>query len=174
MCSGVRTFKGYSRKDFKETPAFYWLSVNCFIRYVQVITTKTYDFAVEWADECCSDVFTEHDRDSLKVNVLCALATDRVIGPIFFSECTVTPSNYLDILRLFSLLQINDDNEMVLLHIIPSLLDFLDETFPQYWIWMGRCELRPPLSPDLTSMDFCFWGFVKQKVCTESIRSIQH
>jgi hypothetical protein len=50
-----------------------------------------------WANERPHD-FVEHERDSPKVNVWCALTRDRVIGPYFFAERTVTPHNYLDML----------------------------------------------------------------------------
>jgi len=41
---------------------------------------------------------------------------------------------------------------------------FLDATFPNRWI--GRDGPTPwsPRSPDITSLDFCLWGYVKDKV----------
>jgi hypothetical protein len=32
------------------------------------------------------------------------------------------------------------------------------------WIWCGRTITWPPRSPDLTSLDFSVWGYVKDKV----------
>jgi hypothetical protein len=57
-----------------------------------------------WANERPHD-FVEHERDSSKVNVWCALTGDRMIGPYFFEERTVTSHNYLDMLELFAALQ---------------------------------------------------------------------
>jgi hypothetical protein len=42
-----------------------------------------------WANERPHD-FVEHERDSPKVNMWCALTRDRVIGPYFFAELAVT------------------------------------------------------------------------------------
>jgi hypothetical protein len=38
----------------------------------------------------------KHIRDSPKVNVWYGLLRDRLIGPFFFAEATVTSRNYLD------------------------------------------------------------------------------
>lgn len=43
----------------------------------------------------------EHVRDSLKVNVFCAICTSHVYGPLFFTERTVTSVVYLDMLQLW-------------------------------------------------------------------------
>ncbi|GBO08858.1 hypothetical protein AVEN_189419-1 [Araneus ventricosus] len=60
-------------------------------------------------------------RDSPKVNVWCGLMADRVIGPFFFAESTVTKEVYLDMLQLFAIPQISHitsfGNKMELHHI---------------------------------------------------------
>jgi hypothetical protein len=40
----------------------------------------------------------------------------------------------------------------------------LNQTFPGRWIGHGGYIPWPPRSPNLTSMDFPFWGFVKDNV----------
>jgi transposase len=52
----------------------------------------------------------EHERDSPKINVWCGLAHDQVIGPIFFAECTVKSTTYLDMLELFAVPQIGGNS----------------------------------------------------------------
>jgi hypothetical protein len=42
----------------------------------------------------------EH-RDSPKVNVFCAISSQKVYGPFFFAEETVTGMTYLDMLQLW-------------------------------------------------------------------------
>jgi hypothetical protein len=44
-----------------------------------------------------------------------------MIGPYFFADRTVTSHNYLDMLQLFAVSQIDDD-KMVLLRTMPTLL----------------------------------------------------
>jgi hypothetical protein len=64
--------------------------------------------------------FIEHERDSPKINMWCALTRDRAIGPYFFAERIVTSHNYLDMLELFAVPQIDD--KMVLLRTVQTLL----------------------------------------------------
>jgi transposase len=56
-----------------------------------------------WANER-PHVFAEHERDSPK---------DRVIGPCFSAERTVTSHNYLDMLELFAVPLSDDDNVII-------------------------------------------------------------
>jgi hypothetical protein len=51
-----------------------------------------------------------------------------------------------------------------LAHYASIVTEFLDETFPRRWIWRGGWKQWPPRSPDLTPLDFYFWGYVKQIV----------
>ncbi|GBM25456.1 hypothetical protein AVEN_261573-1 [Araneus ventricosus] len=39
--------------------------------------------------------------------------------------------------------------------------EFLDTTFPQWWIGRGAVMAWPPRSPDITPLDFYLWGYVK-------------
>ena len=41
-------------------------------------------------------VYVEHRRDSPKVNVFCAISSQKVYGPFFFAEEPVTGVTYLD------------------------------------------------------------------------------
>jgi hypothetical protein len=50
-----------------------------------------------WGSENPHEVM-EHERDSPKLNVCCALTSDSVIGPFFFEETTVTGASYLNML----------------------------------------------------------------------------
>jgi hypothetical protein len=53
--------------------------------------------------------FREHERDSPKINVWCALSYNRVIGPFSFHEKTVNSVNYLDMLELYAVPQLLED-----------------------------------------------------------------
>ena len=53
----------------------------------------------------------EHVRDSPKVNVFCAVSLCKVYGPFFFVETTVTSINYLDMLQLWLVSQLQEDSE---------------------------------------------------------------
>jgi len=53
----------------------------------------------------------EHERDSPKVNVFCALWQTKVYGPFFFAENTVTGVMYLAMLQNWLLRQMSEDSE---------------------------------------------------------------
>jgi hypothetical protein len=40
--------------------------------------------------------------------------------------------------------------------------EFADEIFPRCWIGSGGWKKWPSRSPDLTPLDFYFWGVVEQ------------
>jgi hypothetical protein len=50
----------------------------------------------------------EHQRDSSKVNVFCAISSQKVYSPFFFAEETVTGMTYLDILQLWLMPQLQN------------------------------------------------------------------
>jgi hypothetical protein len=45
-----------------------------------------------------------------------------------------------------------------------AVRDFLDDRFPQKWIGRGGTVEWAPRSPDLTPLDFFFWGFLKDSI----------
>lgn len=59
---------------------------------------------------------------------------------------------------------------MELQHILRTVRDYLNENYSQ-WIGKGGPIAWPPRSPDLTPLDFYFWGYMKQKVYAVPIES---
>jgi len=45
--------------------------------------------------------YVEHQHDSPEVNVLCAISSQKVYGPIFFAEETVNDMTYPDMLQTY-------------------------------------------------------------------------
>ena len=93
----------------------------------------------------------------------------------------MTKNNYLDILQLYAVPQIQDEGEGVIFqqdgappHYANIVREFLDTTFPQRWIGRGGFKAWPPRSPDITPLDFFFWGYVKQCVYSVRINDIDH
>jgi hypothetical protein len=43
-------------------------------------------------------------------------------------------------------------------------MQHLSDTFPNRWIGRGSTITWPRRSPDLTLLDFCFWGWLKSEV----------
>ncbi len=52
--------------------------------------------------------------------------------------------------------------------------DWLNKKFPNRWISRAGPIRWPPKSPDLTPMDFFFWGYVKQVVYQQPIQDLNH
>jgi hypothetical protein len=112
---------------------------------------------------------TEHQRDSPKVNVLCAASHEKVHSPFFFTE--VTGNSFLDMLENWLLPQLNTSYGNYILQLDRAPLHFdtnvqvlLSRVLPQRWI--GRAANGdnnplpwPPCSPDLTPWNFFLWEF---------------
>ena len=118
-------------------------------------------------------VSLEHVRDSPKVNVFCALSKERVYGPFFFMETTITGIVYLDMLQEFLIPQLDEDDQEGRIHFqqdgapphyLGEVREYLNTRFPGRWIGRAAPIAWPPRSPDLTPLDFFLWGFVKDRV----------
>jgi len=48
----------------------------------------------------------------------------------------------------------------------------LDATFPKRWFGRDGPTPWPPLSPDITPLDFFLWGYVKDKVFSTPVPDI--
>jgi len=123
----------------------------------------------------------KHVRDSPKVNVFCAVSFCEVYGPFFFAEPTVTDINYLDMLQLWLMPQLQEDSEEFIFqqdgappHFHFDVRAHVTANLPGRWI--GRASHNdspllpwPPRSPDLTPCDFFLWGYIKDRVYVPSM-----
>jgi hypothetical protein len=118
----------------------------------------------------------EHERNSLKVNVFCAMSKAKIYGPFFLAEKTIGEFYYLDMLQSWLFPQLEQDEANIILqldgappHFHREVRSLLNGTLPHRWIGRGADDddmfLKwPPRSPDLTPLDFYFWGYIKDKV----------
>lgn len=97
---------------------------------------------------------------------------NHVIGP-FFIDGTLTSIKYLQMLQNEIIpavrgLEVNFDiwfqQDNCPAHTARLVQAFLKETFPESLIISGGTIVWPPRSPDLTPLDFFFWGYVKQSI----------
>ncbi|KAJ4436857.1 hypothetical protein ANN_16989 [Periplaneta americana] len=102
----------------------------------------------------------EHERDSPKVNVFCALSQRKLYGPFFFIEATVTGHSYLDMLEPQLRQDLDDDfifqQDGAPPHFHNAVRAYLNTEMSDRWI--GRAGIRdrcfmtwPPRSPDMTA-----------------------
>ncbi|KFM75908.1 hypothetical protein X975_13916, partial [Stegodyphus mimosarum] len=115
--------------------------------------------------------YREAQRDSSKVNVWCGLIHDRVIGPFFFTEKTVSWVVYLDMLENFVFPQLEELQPHVFSqqggappHWGIIVRSSLNDHFTERWIGRGDPIPWPPRSPARTPLDFFLWVFVKHNV----------
>lgn len=120
-----------------------------------------------------------HDK---KVTVWCGLTSSFIIGPYFFHEIdeagvlqtvTVNGPRYLDMLEHFVVPQLQQMDALDHItfmqdgappHIARNVREFIQDRFGDRVISRYFHHSWPPRSPDLTPMDFWFWGFLKSAV----------
>lgn len=119
-------------------------------------------------------------RDSPKVNVWCGVMFDRIIGPFFFIERTITANVYLDMLTEYVIPQLEDMQPNVIFqqdgappHWGLAVRDFLNQRFPGRWIGRDGPISWPPRSPDITPLDFFLWGYVKDIVFKTPVANLE-
>jgi hypothetical protein len=110
--------------------------------------------------------------------VWCGILNGNLIGPYFFDE-NVNGNNYLHFLqqRLPALLEdIDLDTRQRMFfqqdgapaHWSRIVRNHLNLTFPGRWIGRGGPVSWCPRSPDLSSLDFFLWGYLKNVVYSET------
>lgn len=108
------------------------------------------------------------------VNVWCGILGGTVIGPYFFDEA-LRGNVFLEFLRNTLPILLEDVNlelrrNMFLqldgcpAHFAINVREHLDAEYTDRWIGRGSLFPWPPRSPDLTVLDFYFWGRVKDLV----------
>ena len=114
-------------------------------------------------------------KDYTKVNVFCAISSQKVCGPFFFAEGTITGMTYLDMLQPWLMPQLQNIQTFIFqqdgspIHFHCEVRQYLNTVLPGRW--MGRVSgndqplmLWPPRSPDITPCEFFLWGCVKDRV----------
>lgn len=125
-----------------------------------------------WFDQC-------HTQHNAKITVWCGIWGDRLIGPFFFEEDSVTGASYLAMLTTTILPALGDTTAALYqhdgapAHFATAVRDFLNQCFPNRWIGRRGHVEWPPRSPDLTPLDFFLWGHLKSVVYQSRVRTIQ-
>ncbi|GBM91195.1 hypothetical protein AVEN_184531-1 [Araneus ventricosus] len=125
-------------------------------------------------------ISSQLQRDSSKGNVWRGLMPNKVIGPFFFTEKSITANVYLDLLQLFIAPQLEEFQPWIMFqqdgappHWDSLVRDFLDEIFQDRWI--GRDGPTPwlPRSPDITLLDFSFFNYIKDRAFATPIVDVE-
>ncbi|XP_066157702.1 uncharacterized protein [Euwallacea fornicatus] len=131
-----------------------------------------------WSDINPHIFHEAHTQHPQKLNVWAGIFGDHIIGP-YFIPGNLTDETYLQLLedfaypQLVDLVENNPDYSENLLtfqqdgappHYALAVRQFLNENFPSHWIGRRDPIEWPARSPDLTPLDFFFWGHLKSKV----------
>ena len=109
-----------------------------------------------------------------------AVHANGLVGPFFFDE-QVTGNSYLAMLNDYFLPRfqnLEQNNHMFFMqdgapaHFSRVVREFLDEHFAGRWFGRRGAIDWPPRSPDMTPMDFCVWGCIKNAVYKTPINSV--
>jgi hypothetical protein len=123
--------------------------------------------------------YSEEPLNPEGLTVWMGVGAGGVVGPYFYEGVTVNGQRYGDMLDDFVLpiVEVFDNFDTLVWMqdgATPHFggLEWCDENFPDRW--MGRGTRRhpapyawPPRSPDLTWMDYFWWGYLKGKLYTD-------
>lgn len=127
--------------------------------------------------------FEHHHQQRFSVNVWAGILGNNLIGPIILPH-RLNGENFLDFLQN----QLQERLEDVPLAAIQHMwmqLDgapahfagpvrvWLDREFPERWIGRNGPVSWPPRSPDITPLDFFFWGYIKGLVYRTPVQNQQ-
>ena len=134
-----------------------------------------------WADENPHATVESNFQLRSSVNVWCAVLDDQLIGP-FILDGRITGEAYLRFLQeelpqLLEDVPLDKRSRMFFRHdgapphSSSGVTNFLNYRFPGRW--MGRCGPHhwPTRSPDLSSQDYCVWGWMKELVYSVKVET---
>ena len=116
------------------------------------------------------------------VMVWASISCKGVIGPVFFEDESVNMHSYLNMLEDIVVPKLREEysgedfyfqQDGAPPHYAVIVRDFLSNVFPGKWIGRRGPIEWPPRSPDLTPMDFFFWGVVKDKVFEKRPKNVE-
>lgn len=115
---------------------------------------------------------------SIGINVWCGLYSGGLLGPIFIEE-NVNGENYLQILKKtvvpFFSKQFEDfvfQQDGAPAHYSNDVRNYLNDKLNGSWIGRRGAIEWPPRSPDLSPLDFFFWGVMKDRVYASKFTNI--
>ena len=113
--------------------------------------------------------------------VWCAMHKTKIIGPHFFRQTLVDAAAYKSMPRYFTMYHIEKlpgspifQQDGAPSHTDNTVNECLDRKLGYRWISRQGPINRRARSPDLTPLDFFFWGYVRDQVYSERIQSVEH
>lgn len=128
-----------------------------------------------WSQQNQHVALPTHTQYRRSVNVWAGILGNNIIGP-FFIDGRLNSEAYIDLLsnEVFpTIAQVAEDIPTVWYqhdgapaHSSAAVREYLNDAFPNSWIGRNGTVAWPPRSPDLSPLDFFFWGYLKSKIYT--------
>ena len=123
-------------------------------------------------------IIIEREVNLPGVTVWCAMSSKGIIGPYFFDD-TVNGENYLEMLQNYFWPKVKHNKDCFYqqdgasAHYTKIVRKWLDDKFEDRWVGRRGPVEWPARSPDLTPLDFFFWGVLKDLVYSEKPDTIR-
>lgn len=137
----------------------------------------------KWADQNPHQQVNRVYQGRYGFNVWVALLDDRVLAYEIFEENLNSPLyldiinrnviNYMDTIPLYDREKIYFQHDGAPAHNARNVVDCLNVNFGQQWIGNNGPIRWPARSPDLTPLDFFFWGYIKNKVYLNRTNTVE-
>jgi len=136
-----------------------------------------------WHEENPHATHVTGHQQRFHLNIWAGIVADQLIGP-FVLPPRLNGDVYLDFLRntlpgLLEEVPLNIRQQMIFqhdgapAHFYREVRNYLDEAYPGRWIGRGGPIAWPPRSPDLTSLDFFLWGYLKNLVYATPVETVE-
>lgn len=136
-----------------------------------------------WAEENPHLIEESHHQNQFSLNVWIGIIGNYLIGPFILPNRLNGPA-YRQFLEEELPLLLEDvpllvRNRMWFMHdgapahFSVEAREFLNNTFNNRWIGRGGPQPWPPRSPDLNSLDFFLWGYLKGLVYTTPVNTVE-
>lgn len=127
-----------------------------------------------WADVNPHWMRDSHTQHPQKLNVWAGIIGQNIVGPYFIAG-NINAENYVHLLRTEVVPRIQEITGLAFeqvwfqqdgapAHFAVITRDYLNEIFHNKWIGRRGSIEWPPRSPDLTPLDYFYWGYLKSKV----------
>ncbi|XP_066261268.1 uncharacterized protein [Euwallacea similis] len=124
-----------------------------------------------------------HHQKDFRINVWAGIVDNFIVGPVILPD-RLNGENYLNFLKN-TMPELLEDLTLALRQKVWFMHDgapphhsvnvraFLNQQYPNRWIGRGNNApvQWPPRSPDMTPMDYFFWGSLKEKVYSTSVNN---
>ncbi|XP_071056600.1 uncharacterized protein [Onthophagus taurus] len=132
-----------------------------------------------WSNENPHATQEHNFQHRFSINVWCGILNDQLFGP-FVLDGRLTGEGYLHFLEdhleeILDDVPLNIRQRMIFQHdgapphYSNNVRNFLNTHFGDRWIGRGGPHPWPPISPDLTPLDFCLWGWMKSLVYARKV-----